>query len=99
MVNRDVEFIKNKIRTIPNFPKHGIMFRDITTLFKDSEGMKKVIDIFYNRYKDKKIDAVCGIESRGFIIGGILAEKLNCGFIPIRKKVNCHQKQSLKSIP
>jgi|TARA_Y100000310_G_scaffold245258_1_gene250218 5'-methylthioadenosine phosphorylase len=86
IVNREMEFIKSKIRTIPNFPKQGIMFRDITTLFKDSEGMKKVIEIFHNRYKDKQIDVVCGIEARGFILGGILAEKLNCGFIPIRKK-------------
>jgi len=78
--------IKEKIRTIPDFPKPGIMFRDITTLFKDNEGMKKVIDIFYNRYKDVGIDVVAGIESRGFIIGGSLAEKLNCGFVPIRKK-------------
>jgi 5'-methylthioadenosine phosphorylase len=83
---RNIEKIKNKIRTIPNFPKQGIMFRDITTLFKDKEAMKKVIEIFYERYKDKQINVVAGIEARGFIIGGILAEKLNCGFIPIRKK-------------
>ncbi|MFQ5531721.1 MAG: adenine phosphoribosyltransferase [Candidatus Nanoarchaeia archaeon] len=78
--------MKNKIRTIPDFPKPGIMFRDITTLFKDSEGIKKVIDILYNRYKDKGIQIVAGIESRGFIIGGSLAEKLGVGFVPIRKK-------------
>jgi len=78
--------IKEKIRTIPDFPKPGIMFRDITTLFKDKEAMKKVIEIFYNRYKDKQIDIVAGIEARGFIIAGILAEKLNASFIPIRKK-------------
>lgn len=85
-IQKDIEFIKNKIRTIPNFPKQGIMFRDVTTLFKDKQGMKKVIEIFYNRYKDKQIDIVAGIESRGFILGGILAEKLGCGFVPIRKK-------------
>lgn len=84
--NQDLEFIKSKIRTIPNFPKEGIMFRDITTLFQNKDAMKKTIDIFYNRYKNKKIDYVAGIEARGFIIGGSLAEKLNCGFIPIRKK-------------
>src|SRR3989338_7297177 len=82
----DEEFIKNKIRTIPDFPKKGIMFRDITTLLADSEGMKKVMEIFYNRYKNKKIDIVAGIESRGFIIGGILADKLGVGFVPVRKK-------------
>jgi 5'-methylthioadenosine phosphorylase len=81
-----IKIIKNKIRTIPDFPKPGIMFRDITTLLKDPEGMKKTIEIFYERYKDKKIDVVVGIESRGFIIGGILACRLNSGFVPIRKK-------------
>jgi 5'-methylthioadenosine phosphorylase len=78
--------IKSKIRTIPNFPKQGVMFRDITTLLKDKEAMKQTIEVFYNRYKDKNIDIVAGIESRGFILGGILAEKLNAGFVPIRKK-------------
>ena len=81
----DEEFIKKKIRTIPDFPKKGIMFRDITTLLKDAEGMKRVIEIFQDRYKNKKIDVVAGIESRGFILGGILAEKLGVGFVPIRK--------------
>jgi len=84
--NIDQEFIKGKIRAIPNFPKQGIMFRDITTLLLDPEGMKKTINIFYNRYKDKKIDVIAGIESRGFIIAGILADKLNVGLVPIRKK-------------
>jgi len=78
--------IKNKIRTIPNFPKQGIQFRDITTLLKDPNGLKQVIEIFHERYKDKEIDVVAGIEARGFIIGAILAEKLNLGFVPIRKK-------------
>ncbi len=86
LIKRDVESIKSKIRTIPDFPKPGIMFRDITTLFKDREGMERVMDILYNRYKNMKIDIVVGIESRGFIVGGHLAGKLNCGFVPIRKK-------------
>lgn len=78
--------IKDKIRTIPHFPKQGIMFRDITTLFKDKDGMKKITEILEKRYKDRGIEVVAGIESRGFIVGGILAEKLNCSFVPIRKK-------------
>ena len=86
IAKRDVDFIKNRIRTIPNFPKPGVMFRDITTLFKDAEGMKKTAEILCNRYKDKKIDIVAGIESRGFIIAGIVAERIGAGFIPIRKK-------------
>lgn len=84
--NADLDYIKSKIRTIPDFPKQGVMFRDITTLFQDPQAMKKTIEILHNRYKNKKIDYVAGIEARGFIIGGSLAEKLNCGFIPIRKK-------------
>ncbi len=85
IAKKDEELIKRKIRTIPNFPKPGIMFRDITTLLLDPEGMKKTIEIFYNRYKNRKIDAIAGIESRGFIIAGILADKLGKGLIPIRK--------------
>ncbi len=79
------EFIKSKIRTIPNFPKEGIMFRDITTLMKDKEGFKHLINILVKRYEDEKIDVVAGIESRGFITGAILANKLGIGFVPIRK--------------
>lgn len=86
IIKSDLEFIKNKIRTVPNFPKPGIMFRDITTLLKDSEGFSKVIEIFEKRYKNKKIDVVAGIESRGFILAGILASRLNASFVPIRKK-------------
>lgn len=82
----DEEFIKSKIRTIPHWPKQGVMFRDITTLLKDNEGFKRVVEIFYNRYKNREINVIAGIESRGFIVGGILAEKLGVGFVPIRKK-------------
>ena len=79
------ESIKSKIRAIPDWPKKGIMFRDITTLVKDPAGFKETIDLLYERYKDEKIDKVVGIESRGFIFGAPLAYLLNCGFIPIRK--------------
>jgi len=77
--------LKNSIRTIPNFPKPGIMFRDITTLLKDKESLKKLIDILYERYKDYSIEIVAGIESRGFIIAGMLADRLNAGLVLIRK--------------
>ncbi|MBI2660313.1 adenine phosphoribosyltransferase [Candidatus Woesearchaeota archaeon] len=77
--------LKSVIRTIPNWPKKGVMFRDITTLLKDEKAFNYVIDTFYERYKSQKIDAVAGIESRGFIIGGALAHRLGKGFIPIRK--------------
>lgn len=77
--------LKSTIRTIPNWPKQGVMFRDITTLLKDPKAFEHVIETFYERYKGQKIDAVAGIESRGFIIGGALANKLKKGFVPIRK--------------
>lgn len=80
--------IKSKIRTIPDYPKRGILFRDITTLLKDPVGFRLVIDSFTQRYirGDLKFDIIVGIESRGFIIGGALAYSLGKGFIPIRKK-------------
>ncbi|MFH1592367.1 MAG: adenine phosphoribosyltransferase [Candidatus Woesearchaeota archaeon] len=80
-----MEELKAKIRTIPDWPKKGVMFRDITTLIKHPETFNKVINIFYERYKDKNIDIVAGIESRGFIFGSILAHKLNTGLVLLRK--------------
>jgi len=77
--------IKSLIRDVPDFPKKGILFRDITTLIKNPEGLKLTIDILYEIFKDKKIDYVAGIESRGFIFGMPLAYKLGCGFVPVRK--------------
>ena len=78
--------INKLIRTIPDYPKPGIMFRDITTLIKDPAGLNLVVKEFSNRYADQKIDKIAGIESRGFIIGAPLAYQLGIGFIPIRKK-------------
>jgi len=82
----DNDELKSKIRTIPDFPKKGIMFRDITTILQNKEGFKYVIDKFYERYKNKNIDVVVGIESRGFIFGATLAYKLGCSFVPVRKE-------------
>ncbi len=78
--------IKSLIRTIPDFPKPGIMFRDITTLLKHTEGFRSTIDQLVGKYRGVKIDKVAGIESRGFIIGAALAYQLKAGFVPIRKK-------------
>jgi adenine phosphoribosyltransferase len=80
--------IKSRIRTIPDYPKKGIMFRDITTLIKDPVGFRLVIDTFTQRYiqGDIPFDVIVGIESRGFILGGALAYTLGKGFVPIRKK-------------
>lgn len=84
-MNSTIENIKTLIRDVPDFPKKGILFRDITTLVKSPEGLKMSIDTLYDIFKDEKIDYVAGIESRGFIFGMPLAYKLNCGFVPIRK--------------
>lgn len=78
--------VKSHIRTIPHYPKQGIMFRDITTLLKDAVGFQLTINELVKRYADVKIDKVAGIESRGFIIGSALAYELGKGFVPIRKK-------------
>lgn len=80
--------IKSKIRTVPDYPKKGIMFRDITTLIKDPVGFRLVIDQLTQRYihDDYSFNVIVGIESRGFIIGGALSYTLGRGFVPIRKK-------------
>ena len=80
-----MEKIKKAIRTIPHFPKKGIMFRDITTLLKDADAFKETIDALVERYRNQSLDLVAGIESRGFIIAGAIAYLLGKGFIPIRK--------------
>ncbi len=85
MVSKDTLSLKKAIRTIPDFPKKGIMFKDITTLLKDTKAFKKSIDIFFKHYKNKKIDKIVSIESRGFIFGSALAYKLGAGFVPVRK--------------
>jgi adenine phosphoribosyltransferase len=78
--------IKSRIRTVADWPKKGVMFRDITTLIKDPVGLKLCIDDFVERYKTMAIDVVVGIDSRGFILGGSLAYLLDKGFVPVRKK-------------
>ncbi|MEM8971108.1 MAG: adenine phosphoribosyltransferase [Pseudomonadota bacterium] len=78
--------LKNLIRTIPDYPKPGIMFRDVTTLFADAQGFKATIARLAEPYRTEPIDAVAGIEARGFILGGAVADRLGCGFIPVRKK-------------
>lgn len=79
------ETLKANLRTIPDFPKKGILFYDITTLFKSSECLSLMADALYDLYKDKGITKVVGIESRGYILGAILAARLGAGFIPVRK--------------
>ena len=76
---------KNMIRKIPDFPKPGILFYDITTLLKDSKGFQQIIRDLTDHYRNEEISQVVGIESRGFILGGALASNLNAGFVPVRK--------------
>lgn len=80
-----MEAIKSKIRTIPDFPKPGILFRDITTLLADSEGFQETLDVLENRYKSYEFESVAGIEARGYVIGAALADRLKKGFVLIRK--------------
>lgn len=77
--------LKDTIRDVPDFPKKGIVFKDITTLLKNPGALFYTAEELYNLAKNKKITKVAGIESRGFILGGLLAQKLNAGFVPIRK--------------
>lgn len=80
------EKLKKLIRDVPDYPKKGVVFKDITTLIKNGSAFKEIIDILYDKCKDKKIDLVVAIESRGFILGGALALRLGVGIIPVRKK-------------
>ncbi len=78
--------IRALVRTIPDYPKPGIMFRDITTLLGDAEGLTACIEQLAAPFADKNVEAVAGIEARGFILGGAIADRLGSGFVPIRKK-------------
>ena len=78
--------IRSLIRTVPHYPKRGVMFRDITTLLKDPVGFRITINEFVHRYTAVRVDRIAAIESRGFIIGAALAFQLGVGFVPIRKK-------------
>ena len=82
---QDYEYVRNTVRIVPNFPKEGIMFLDITTAVKDAKALQLMTEFLYEKFKDEKVDYVAGIESRGFIFGSILAYKLGCGFVTVRK--------------
>lgn len=79
------EYVREHVRQVPDFPKPGILFLDITTAIKDKQSMQYMVDYLYEKFKDERVDYVAGIESRGFIFGAALAYKLNSGFIAIRK--------------
>ena len=80
-----MEHLKAKIRQVPDFPKPGILYYDITTLLRDPVGLREVIDGLTEPFQDQQIDLVVGIESRGFILGAAVADRLRAGFVPVRK--------------
>ena len=81
----DVGFFESHIRTIADWPEPGVQFRDITPLLRDGAAFRALIDVLAERYRDAHLEAIAGIDARGFIIGAALAYKLGCGFIPVRK--------------
>lgn len=83
---KSCDYIKSKVRSIPDWPIKGVIFRDITTLLQDPQAHREISRIFYKRYVDKNIEKIVGIDARGFLFGAVLAYKLDVGFIPIRKK-------------
>lgn len=80
------QLLEKSIRNIPDFPKAGILFRDVTTLIQNKVAFKKSIDLLVKQYKGKRIDKVVGVEARGFIFGAAIANRINAGFVPVRKK-------------
>ena len=86
LTKEEKEIIESSIRDIPNFPKEGIVFKDITTLLNNSKALNTLMNHLERRYKSYGLDYVAGIDARGFIFGSILADRLNIGFVPIRKK-------------
>ena len=81
----DIELLKKGLRTVPDFPKKGILFWDLTTLFKDPEAFRFTVDTIYELYRDKGITKVVSLEARGYILGSALAYRLGAGFIPVRQ--------------
>ncbi len=78
--------LASTIRNIPDFPKAGIQFKDITTLLKNKDAFRQAVDSLFHLFDSKEVDIVVGIEARGFILGSVVAYLLNCGFVPVRKK-------------
>lgn len=81
-----VSYIRDRIRTVPDWPLAGVQFRDITPLLQDPKTFRVLVDLFVHRYMDQQIDVVAGVDARGFILGSVIAYELNRGFVPVRKK-------------
>ena len=79
-------FIRSRVRSVPDWPEKGVMFRDITPLLSDPKTFRVLIDLFVHRFMDERVDVVAGIDARGFIFGAAAAYELGLGFVPVRKK-------------
>lgn len=87
LMNTDpVDYVRNAIRSVPDWPKPGVTFRDITPILQDPRSFRVLIDLFVYRYMRQRLDLVAGVDARGFILGAVLAYELNLGFVPVRKK-------------
>lgn len=86
MLHIDVDYLKNLVRTVPDWPEKGVMFRDITPLFQNPKALRSMMDVFVNRYFDMKAEVIAGMDARGFMLGVTIAYELNISFVPIRKK-------------
>ncbi len=91
--------LKETIRSIPGWPIEGVTFRDLTTMMQHPEAFAYACDLLYDRYRDKGIDKIVGIDARGFVFGGVVAYKLGIGFVPVRKKANSHVGPFKKPMP
>ncbi len=85
MMTDPSELVRNAIRSVPDWPKEGVTFRDITPVLQDPRSFRALIDIFVYRYMRQRLDLIAGVDARGFIIGSVLAYELNLGFVPVRK--------------
>lgn len=92
-----MDVIRDAIRTIPDYPKPGILFRDVTTLLKDARAFRSAVDLLVQPWAGAKVDKVAGIEARGFILGGAVAHQLSIGFAPVRKRGKLPTRRSSRS--
>src|SRR5690625_907875 len=86
MRTNPIDYIRQTIRSVPDWPKPGVVFRDITPVLQDPRAFRALIELFVHRYMNQRLDLVAGVDARGFIVGSVLAYELNVGFVPVRKK-------------
>src|SRR3546814_5577713 len=91
-------YVRSAIRSVPDWPKPGVTFRDITPVLQDPRSFRVLIDLFVYRYMRQRLDLVAGVDARGFILGSVLAYELNLGFVPVRKKRSEEHTSELQSL-